>query len=170
MTALAQRLAGHFAHYRTLPKWPFLWRISLEGLVVPTLLLLIVDQIYRLPERTDLIHLPVWQLLAWGVLLSPFIETLLLQALPVWIARAAGLGFWGQVVVSLVVFAASHLMVNLSTAIFGGLLSGFYIAFTYVHWRKDSFRTALWMTTATHGLHNLAALLLGLAAGDIALK
>jgi hypothetical protein len=157
-------VAAHFAAYRRLGKWPFLWRICLEGLLVPLTLGLTVSQIFHLPHRTDLDGLGLWELLIGGVVVGPFVETVLLQMFPIMIVRRVGGGFWVQVFVSTVVFAAAHLPSGLATAIGAGLLGGFYIAFTYAHWRQESLRSAVWMTTGMHAMHNLVLfLVVGLA-------
>lgn len=149
-------LADHFSAYRRMGRWSFLWRISLEGVLVPLGLLLVADALVRLPHRTDLDGRSLWRLAIDIVILAPFFETLLAQALPIMIVRRFGGGFWTQVVISTTLFAAGHFSSGILTVVFAGLLSGFYITFTYAHWRRESFRSALWMTAGTHALHNLA--------------
>jgi hypothetical protein len=122
---------------------------------------------FHLAPRTDLLEFGVLKLFVWAIVLGPFFETLLLQALPVVIARRCGLRFWGQVIATLIPFAVLHFPSGIAAGICGGVVSGFYIAFTYVHWRQISFRSALWMTTGMHAVHNLVLFLVGLATGGI---
>jgi hypothetical protein len=157
-------VAAHFATYRRLGKWPFLWRISLEGMLVPCGLLLAADALFSVPHRTDLDGLGLGRLFLVAVVLAPFFETLVSQALPIMLVRRCGGGFWTQVFTSVVVFAVCHLSSGISTVIFAGVLGGFYHAFTYAHWRETSFRSALWLTAGSHALHNLTLIaIIGLA-------
>ena len=148
-------LAAHFAAYRRMGKWPFLWRITLEGLLVPIIPLAVAHELFSLRHRTDLDGPATWQLVVSLVVMAPFFETLLAQALPIMLVRRCGGGFWTQIAVSTVLFAAGHFSVGIESVIFAGLMSGFYITFTYAHWRQKSFSSALWMTCGTHAIHNL---------------
>lgn len=159
-----QFLVDHFAAYRRMGKGPFLWRISLEGLIVPLIPLAVVVLFFSLPHRTDLDGPNSWRLVVGVVILAPFFETLLTQALPIMLVRRCGGGFWTQVWISTVLFAACHYSSGISTVVFAGLMSGFYITFTYAHWRQESFRSALWMTAGTHAIHNLVLITLKILA------
>ncbi len=161
--AAVRFLPGHFAAYRRRAKWPFLWRISIEGLVVPIIVSAALSLFLHLPERTDLQNMGAWHLVISAVIVAPVLETLIFQSVPVAVARALGWGFWPQVVVSVFLFALAHFAIAASTGIAAGLFTGFYIAFTYVHWRETSFRAGLWMTAGVHALHNLALVGLVLA-------
>ncbi len=46
--------------------------------------------------------------------------------------------------------------------VIAGVVSGFYLAFTYVRWRELSLETAVWMTCGMHAAHNLVAFSLAL--------
>jgi len=59
-----------------------------------------------------------------------------------------------QVFASLVPFFLAHATEGLGTAIQAGLVGGFYLAFTYAHWRAQSRWTAFWTTALSHALHN----------------
>jgi len=106
-------------------------------------------------------------LLIAGVVVAPVLETLLLQALPVWIARLCKSGSSGQVIVSVVPFTISHAIEGIGTGIAAGLLGGFYFAFTYVHWRERSRWQAFWVTAVSHAIYNAIAISLMFALGDI---
>ena len=101
-----------------------------------------------------------------GVVVAPVLETLLLQALPVWIARLCKAGSSGQVIVSVVPFTIVHAIEGIGTGIAAGLLGGFYLAFTYVHWRERSRWQAFWVTAVSHAIHNAIAIL-GFALWEI---
>lgn len=119
-------------------------------LIISSALALLFD----LSERTDLDSMSSWRLFVSAVVVAPFVETLIFQSFPVAIARGLRWGFWPQVALSNALFALAHFGVGAGTGIGAGLISGFYIAFTYVHWRETSFRAGLWMTTGVHALHN----------------
>lgn len=152
---------AHFAAYRRLGKKSFLWRISLESLLVPIALVLPLVLVFELPPRQeDLRDIRFW---VGAVIIAPFVETVLLQALPVMIARRLGAGFWTQVVAGLGLFAGVHFSLGVTAGLAAGLASGFYLAFTYVHWRQTSVSAALWMTTGVHSIHNALLCTIGLA-------
>ena len=153
-------IKAHFETYRHLPKWPFLWRITLEGLILSLLAAVVLKLVFHVPPRPPLPEHGIWLLLS-VVVVAPFVETLLCQTIPVAVARLVGLGFWRQVIVSTAVFAGMHfLAAGIGSGIAAGVVGGFYIAFTYVRWREVSFRSALWMTSGSHALHNLFAMTL----------
>jgi hypothetical protein len=152
---IIRAIAGHFAAHRRRSKWQFFWRISIEGLLVPIALMLAISAAVDIPERTDLNGIEPVKLFLLVVFVAPFIETLISQAFPVMIARRLRFGFWAQVFFSIPFFALPHWGSGVATVIGAGVISGFYIAFTYVHWREQSFRTALWMTSGVHAFHNL---------------
>lgn len=164
---IAESIRAHFQAHQKRTKCAFFWRVSLEGLVAQLVLVYVVGLFVHLPSRTDFPGTQSWQLFADIVIFAPFFETLLFQALPTMIARACGLGFWGQVMSSLVPFAAVHFTINWGAGIFAGLITGFYVAFTYVHWRKESFSSALWMTVGMHALHNFILFQIGLITGGL---
>ena len=107
------------------------------------------------------------ELLLVGVVIAPILETLLFQALPVWIARLFGAGFATQVVVSVIPFCVVHALEGIATGLAAGLVGGFYFAFTYVHWRARSRWTAFWTTALSHAIHNGIAFVLLLASGEL---
>jgi hypothetical protein len=143
----------HFREYRRRSKWSFLWRISVEGLLVSTAVAAPLYFLFPFTPRHDL-DAGLGGFL-WLVVLTPLLETLLLQSFPVMISRVFGAGFRWQLIAAWIPFAAVHFLVNISVGICGGIVSGFYIGFTYAHWRAISLRPAFWMTCAHHALHNL---------------
>lgn len=150
-------IRSHFEAYRKRGRSAFLWRITIESLVVPLAVIALLSVLFHLSPRSDLARMGAWSLLVNAVILAPFFETLLFQTLPVMLARTMGAGFWWQVFASIVPFALAHFTLSVGSGVGAGIVSGFYLAFTYVHWRQTSFRTALWMTSGLHALHNLVA-------------
>lgn len=101
------------------------------------------------------------------VVLAPVYETLLLQALPIFIARKFKAPFAYQIVASMAVFATLHIFEGILTAIAAGMVGGFYFAFTYAHWCQKSHWTAFWVTAVSHALSNAFALTLLLLTGQL---
>lgn len=62
-------------------------------------------------------------------------------------------------------FAALHFTNSIGSGIAAGIFMGFYLAFTYVHWRQSSLGMAYWMTVTTHALHNLVPFIVLWTAG-----
>lgn len=146
-------LRKHFERYRQRNAWDFCWRIAIEGTILSLLFAGVLSIILIEPER---------EFLDWGigmmflvmVVIAPVVETLLLQALPIFVARKFNASFRLQIVVSTVVFAACHLPEGIVTAIAAGLIGGFYFAFTYAHWREKSRWASFWVTAVSHSIHN----------------
>ena len=146
----------HFRGYRRRNPWSFCWRITIEGFLVTAgvaILLSFLDS----STRTDLEGLEPEVLFVTIVLIGPIFETLTLQAFPVSVARHLGLGFRGQILMSVIPFAALHFPAGFSAGVAAGVIGGFYSAFTYAHWREHSSWTAFWVTTVSHAVHNLLA-------------
>jgi len=153
----------HFRRYLTLPPLTFCWQITVENLIVSLLITGLVMLIFQPPTRTNLESLSASTFLWLVIILGPIFETVLLQVLPVFIARLLGLRFFGQILFSVTPFALLHFTRSVGAGIGAGIVGGFYSAFTYVYWRKKSLWTAYWVTALSHCLYNLAvfAMLIG---------
>jgi hypothetical protein len=145
----------HFRHYRRLAPLPFCIRITVEGLIV-SIIAGIVVALIGIHDRP--IRISKAELFFIAVFVAPPLETLLLQALPVFLARIFRASFTAQVTFATIVFALAHLSNGVASFLVAGTILGFYFSFTYVHWREKSRWTAFWVTTATHFLHNLAVM------------
>ena len=136
--------------------------MAAEGLIVSIIAGLILCIFIGVPRRA-LLDLPVPSVLALTLVIAPVVETLLLQALPVAIARGLKAGFKVQILASLIPFTLLHLPEGVCVGICAGLVGGFYLAFNYAHWIEKSLWTALWTTTVAHIIRNsLPALLITL--------
>jgi hypothetical protein len=156
---------AHFDVHRKRNKAQFFWRITLEGLLIPSAILFAVQRLFDLSSISVLGNINSASLFIGTVLLSPFIETLLLQVVPVMIARHFGASYRVQLLAATLVFAASKFPFGIETGILAGLVSGFYLAFTYLHWERESFNSALLVTFGAHATHNLVVCLVGMAIG-----
>ncbi len=159
-------LRKHFERYRQRNAWDFCWRIAIEGTILSLLAAAVISIILIEPER----EFPDWgigMLFLVMVVIAPPVETLLLQALPIFIARKFNASFRLQIIVSTAVFAACHFLEGIVTGIAAGLIGGFYFAFTYAHWREKSRWTSFWVTAVSHSIHN--GICIGLLAllGDL---
>ena len=153
----------HFRRYLTLSPLTFCWQITVENLIVSLSVTGLIFLIWEPSPRTNLQNITASTYLWSIIILSPIIETLLLQAVPVFLARLLGFQFFGQLLFSIVPFAALHFTRSLSAGIGAGIVGGFYSAFTYIHWQSKSSWTAFWVTAFSHALYNLAlfAMLIG---------
>jgi hypothetical protein len=104
-----------------------------------------------------------------GVVIAPIFETLIFQAFPVWIARLCKARFSIQILASMIPFTIIHSIEGVQTGIAAGLVSGFYLAFTYTHWREYKRWSAFWITAVSHAIHNVILISLALALGEISL-
>ena len=155
MRRIWERVVAHFNCYRTLERWPFFWRMTIEHLVVPWALMSVVSFFVRFPPIPPFLPRDVSRYLFIAVIAGPLWELILSQWLPVMIARHFKVRFWNQVWISLAVFFVPHFGNGVFSAIKGGLFGGFYSVFTYVCWREKSQWRAFYMTYTLHALHNL---------------
>jgi len=153
----------HFRRYLTLSRLTFCWQITVENLIVSLAVTGVIYLIWQPAPRTNLENITASTYLWSIIFLGPILETVLLQAIPVFIARLFGFRFFGQLLFSIVPFAVLHFTRSISAGIGAGIIGGFYSAFTYIHWQSKSAWTALWVTAFSHCLYNLAlfAMLIG---------
>ncbi len=153
-------LKRHFKNYRNRKPWRFCWQITIEGflVVVPfAFLLLVLDG----GERSDLqnvIDESVVEVLLISGVLFPILETLVLQAFPVFVAKLFRASFLVQILAAWIPFAILHFFAGISVGICAGVIRGFYFSFTYTHWRQISRWKAFWITSISHVLNNLVLL------------
>jgi hypothetical protein len=144
----------HFRRYMTLPPLTFCWQITVENLVVSLTTTGLVLFFFQPNLRTNLENLSVIQFFWLVIIIGPLFETIVLQMMPVLIAKHIGFNYFGQIVFSMVPFAALHFSRSFGTGIGAGIIGGFYSAFTYVHWHQKSLWTAFWVTALSHALFN----------------
>ena len=161
-------IKAHFAAHRSRGKGSFFWRIAVENLVVTLFFCLLLSAVswttgIDIPTRTDLDNETLGGLLVLIVVIAPIIETLLLQVVPVMIARKCGFTFWWQVALSATIFALLHFPLGVATGICAGVVGGFYLGFAYVTWREKT-GSGFWMTTGLHAVLNFFAWIMIAAA------
>ena len=155
-------LIRHFERYKQTGAWDFCWRIALEGTLLSLVAAAVLALIIGEPER-EFPDWPMGVIFLVAVVIAPPVETLLCQALPIFVARKLKASFRVQVIVSTVIFTVCHITEGFITTISAGLVGGFYFAFTYAHWRQKSRWTCFWVTALSHAIHN------GIAVGLLAL-
>jgi hypothetical protein len=150
-------LRRHFRRHERRSPGDYLWRVTLEAFLI-TVTVAILLSLLGVADREIVGDYETFLVLA--ILVAPWLETLLLQMLPVGLARLCGAGRSVQLILSMIVFAAQHFMAGLGTGLAAGVVGGFYLAFTYTHWRRHSRTRAFWMTTAQHMIHNTVMVML----------
>ena len=75
-----------------------------------------------------------------GVFLTPVVETLFFQTLPIFLVKTCRGWFVVQVTVSTTLFALAHFVEGVAVA--AGLVGGFCLAFTSAHWYQSPVWTA----------------------------
>jgi hypothetical protein len=101
------------------------------------------------------------------VVIAPVAETLLFQALPIFVARKFNASFSWQIISSMAIFAGLHFLDGILAGIASGMVGGFYFAFTFAHWRQKSRWTAFWVTAVSHALNNATAFALLALGGQL---
>jgi hypothetical protein len=154
---LASALRAHFDAHRRRTPWAFFWRVWLETALATAAVGYLLSAIYDDPSGTEIEdefrNRPVFFFIN-SCIVAPLAETLL-QSVPVMLARRFGATFWRQGLVATIPFAALHFPAGLSSGLCAGVVGGFYLAFSYAHWREISLGRAYWMTCAAHALSNL---------------
>ncbi len=158
-------LACHFRKHRERKPFDFFWRVTLESFVLSVALALILHFAGVGGREMPSLGIGEWFLLI--VVVAPVFETIGLQLLPIEILRLLNAKLPVQIAVSTVLFFIPHAIEDIGTGITAGLLGGFYLAFIYAHLRGRSWWSATWMTIASHAIHNLLAMGLALATGDL---
>lgn len=141
----------HFLNYRKRRPWDFCLRITFEGLII-SLAVAAILFIFGFNSFDN--KMGFRDFFFGAVIFAPVSETLIFQAFPVWIARHCYARFSVQILSSVIPFAFVHAFRNFTTGICAGLITGFYLAFTYVHWREHHRWTACWVTCVSHAIHN----------------
>ena len=157
-------IRNHFRRYYRRGVWSFCWRIGVEstvaGLVAATLLFFL-----RAPGR-DLAGLTYGEFTLVAIVICPVPETLLLQALPLVIARKLKASFRAQVAVGTCVFGLAHVGAGIGTVLAAGLVGGFYFSFTYAFWQRKGHWPAFLATAGSHTIHNtITVALAGILGG-----
>ena len=93
-----------------------------------------------------------------GVIVMPLIETILLQLIPVEVARRFSSRFWPQVLPSWLLFAAVHFSNSFQSGFSAGIIGGWYFALTYYLFRPKSTWHALTTTFILHASSNFVLL------------
>ena len=140
----------HFAGLEQLPPGKYLVRVGLETFGL-SLLVLMVGLVFDIEQR-KIKDLGLF--LVSALFLAPWLETALFQWFPIATCRRLGAGRATQIGVSLVLFAVPHFVAASITGLSAGLVGGFYFAYTFTTWRRQSAARAYWMTTAHHALYN----------------
>ena len=146
-------LRKHFRKHARRRPWDFCWKIGIEKTVVSFaiafLLLIVLDD-----SKPYIIHFPIWREFATLVIIAPVIETLLLQAFPIYLARSVKSSFNVQIISSVLIFTVLHSLISIGRGLCAGLIGGYYLAFSYALWRRRSRWSAFWITTVCHSITN----------------
>ena len=155
----------HFEGYRKRQPWDFCWRLGIEStlasLVAASLLAIVFDS-----EQREILNLPIGVVFLAIIVIAPPLETLLLQAFPIFVVRVLKGSFGAQVIISTIFFAVCHLPEGVATFISAGIVGGLYFGFACAHWRMKSRWKSFWVTTGCHVIHNGIAFILLVALGN----
>lgn len=158
-------LRRHAQRYRGRGPWSFAWRIGVESTLVSLAVSAALTLVFEDPAR-ELLDLPFMVAFVAIMLVAPPLETLLLQALPIFVVRRLKGSFRTQVLVSTILFSAMHFPEGIVTGVAAGVIGGLYFASAYAFWRTRSRWSAFWVTTVAHAVHNGIALALLVLFGN----
>lgn len=106
-------------------------------------------------ETPALLTRNVAVLLFMTVLFAPLFETLLLQQLPICLAKRLGLSRGAQFLAGSVPFAVVHFDAGLVSGLAAGVMGGVFLGLAYVTFLQQSKSKAFVITASIHSLHNL---------------
>jgi hypothetical protein len=159
MRKLAQYVRKHFSCLAENEKWPFLWRTWLEAVLLAYIVANIVTFFFPAGPRSDLAQMTLWGLLGLVLIVGPLFETLAFQCLPWEFTSTLRVRRSLRFLLSVVPFALAHHFAGMPTVLAAGIVGGFYFAFTYERWRKESLVVAVVMTFLLHSSFNLVGVL-----------
>jgi len=165
MNFFSRVLRSHFSALGQKTKWGFLWRAWLEATLSAFIVANLLQYIFRFPQRSDLTDLSPWRLALLVILVGPLLETLIFQFLP--IETAQGLKWKGayQFSISIIPFALAHALAGIPTVICAGIIGGFFFAFTYHRWKRESLLVGILMTFLLHASFNITGVIGALLIG-----
>ena len=159
MKNLPPSLRRHFSRLAGKEKWPFLWRTWLEAVILAFLVGYIVQYLFPAGPRSDLAKMTPYALLGTVLLVGPLYETLAFQCLSWELTSTLRVRRSLRFLFSVVPFALAHYFAGMPTVLAAGIVGGFYFAFTYERWRKESVIVAVAMTFLLHSSFNLVGAL-----------
>lgn len=159
MDRIAQYFRKHFSSLAEKEKWPFLWRTWLEAVFLAYVVANIVQRVFPAGPRDDLAQMTLFGLLGLVLIVGPLFETLAFQCLPLEFTSTMRVRRSLRFLCSIGPFAFAHHFAGLPTVLAAGIVGGFYFAFTYDHWRKESLFAAVVMTFLLHSSFNLVGVL-----------
>ena len=160
MRTTKRLFAACLKRYRHQTPWRFCWQIALEGVIISALVLV---PLIALGASTRDAPQSLDDFFISSVFLAPWLETLIFQSIPIGICRSLGLSTGVQAIASITPFFLTHLTLGVAPGVAAGLIGGFYLAFTYIRWRRRDWWTAFWVTSASHAIRNGIAVFLALA-------
>jgi hypothetical protein len=159
-------ISKHFRRYFGLRPWTFCWRIGVESTVVSLVAAVLLSLFIDVPRR-EILDFSIASAFFLLVIAAPVLETLLLQALPIFIVRLLKGSMCTQILVSAALFAACHFPEGVVTGVSAGVIGGLYFAFAYTRWRTMSRWQAFWVTALAHSIHNIIVFLLLVILGQL---
>lgn len=158
-------LRRHFLKHARRRPWDFCWRIGIESTVVS---IAFAYPISRMLNDSDKVfsNLPIWLDFTYLIIIAPVIETLFLQAFPIFIARIFKSTFNIQILSSVLFFSIPHFLGGIGAGICAGLIGGYYLAFSFALWRRRSRWSAFWVTSICHAIPNATAFSMLLFSGN----
>ncbi len=158
-----QFIRGHFDQLNARSKRSYFWRVWLETTLFAYIVGNLLQGLFHFRTRTDLDHYGPMALVTLTVIAGPIVETVIFQCLPLEFAESLKFRRFWQFALSIVPFAIGHLFAGIPTSVSAGVIGGFYFAFTYSRWKRESLFVGLVMTILLHSSFNLVGALAMLA-------
>jgi len=136
----------------------FVFRILTQQFAVKIIVALsIVALVPEADSRKTIIKDPLIAVVSI-VFLAPILETLLFQTLPIELSRLFNRPLIFQFFAGMIPFAGVHFLGGVVSGVAAGVVGGIFFCYTYLECRSTSWWKSTWVTTVTHGLHNVIVL------------
>jgi hypothetical protein len=114
----------------------------------------LVDSLHENSRRPDLSQMGDSSLFVLAVVLSPVVETLIFQLLPVFLLSRWHRSGTEKYLASSIPFALLHSSHGFGIFIGVGVVCGAIFAFSAVWWVRRSFAASFWVVCSVHAIHN----------------
>lgn len=155
MKFLGNALRRYFQYLDQKNKWSFFWQVWLHAVLLAYVAGNLAHLICPAGPREDLVSKSALDLCLLVLVVGPLAETIFFQCLPLEFTRAAHARRWVRMGASVIPFALMHHLAGVPTVIAAGFIGGFFFAFTYERWRRESLLVAVLMTVLLHSSFNL---------------
>lgn len=145
----------------------FITRLMVQHFIVKIVIAITLALLIPENDTKILITNPIVVIIS-TILVAPFVETLLLQTLPIELSKRFNRPVSFQFFAGMIPFALLHFLAGIHAGIAAGIVGGVYFSYAYLEFRDESWLKATKVVCITHCLHNVIVAPLILATASYA--